>query len=60
MKATKFKITMESIQTSNIVANSQLSYPVNLVSVHDDSQLKEHIFDDVFALLNFREDNSLD
>lgn len=46
-KATKLNIKIESIQTSNIVANSQLPYEVNLTKVNDDPSLKAHIAYDV-------------
>jgi transcription initiation factor TFIID TATA-box-binding protein len=51
-KATKLNIKIDSIQTSNIVANSQLPYEVNLTRVNEDNDLKASIAYDVQFLLN--------
>ncbi|KAM3147765.1 hypothetical protein pb186bvf_000093 [Paramecium bursaria] len=42
-KVNKIKINIVTVQTSNIVANSQLPYEVNLIKINEDKQLQGSI-----------------
>lgn len=47
----KIKINIVTVQTSNIVANSQLPYEVNLIKINEDKQLQGSINYDVYFFL---------